>query len=210
MIIFSDSHIDNGHGVFAPHKKRFHNFLDFAEKEQLVIAGDLFEWWRFSPEETMAKNMDVIIRLQSFGDRLTITPGNHDLRVALLQVMFPKAKVVPAFVAHGWTIMHGHKTDPLLDTKTERAVAAISARVIHALKMEWVDSIVERMTSSKRANEPYVQELMKNPIQFKFIIGHTHVPLQLDRFVNTGSISNEEATYVLLTADGKAKLKKFK
>ena len=209
MIVFSDSHIDNGHGVFSPNKKRFNRFLDHIEREPLVVAGDLFEWWRFSPEETIAHHMDVIARLRDWKSDLIITPGNHDLRPSLLKVMFPKALVISAFTVYGWTIMHGHKIDPILDTKTERTIAAMAARVVQVCKLTVVDKIVEKMTSAKRANESYYRRLIKTSQQLKYVIGHTHVPQILERFVNVGSISNAAATYAYLHSSGRAELLAF-
>ncbi len=210
MILFSDAHIDNGFGAFSPHKKRFHNFLDFAEGEDLCVAGDLFEWWKFSPEETMAANMDVISRLRDWKHQLILIPGNHDLRATLLAVMFPLALIVPVHTQFEWTIIHGHRFDNLLDTKTERRISALAARLFQSLHWQFVDGLVDRFTSAKRANEPYMKELKQKAPTKKFILGHTHVPIQTPSYMNTGSVSNEVASYIHISKGGSAKLRIFK
>ena len=118
IIAVSDLHL----GSEACNKDEFMRFLKdpmWANDRELVLCGDIFDFWRRSIVDVLIENSDVIDGLQymydELGVRITVIAGNHDW--ILRNVKHPCFKFSTFHqVVEGstkYTFIHGWETDPI-------------------------------------------------------------------------------------------------
>ncbi len=127
IFVISDLHIgdggprDNFGYAGSDHPQQLMTFLDYVEREngELIILGDLFEFWQMNISKTIVNNMDLIERLGHMKAKYVV--GNHD--IDLLGFVGKKVLVPQLFdnlcTERNLTIgnkkfmlVHGHELDP--------------------------------------------------------------------------------------------------
>jgi predicted phosphodiesterase len=201
MIVISDLHLDDGTGKFSRNRDKFLKFLRHIGDEELVIAGDFFDLWRWSFKSIVRANQDIIYALHQKHPNVTLLLGNHDLNYKLMR--FVISDICMSMTAYGYTILHGHQIDWRLDTPEERRLAHVAAHIVQHLDFGWLNHFVEYATASKRSNEPLMERAMgQYPHGTKFICGHSHVPGNYGWFINCGTWTGDDLRYVVLDSAG--------
>lgn len=133
IFVISDLHMGDGgpRDNFAVDNKavEFTRFLDFveAEKGELYILGDLFEFWQANVGRVLVKRMDFLDRFA--GMKATYVVGNHDadfenlIGTGLLAHSFFEKMSGPFERTIGmkrFKFMHGHEVDPFNRDGTPR------------------------------------------------------------------------------------------
>jgi len=128
IFVISDLHIGDGSArdnfghPDSDRPQQINLFLDYVSKQngQLIILGDLFEFWQSSLSKTIIHNMPLLDRLAQL--KTTYILGNHDsdllhfidkdlLNHALLRVISgPTTRTIGD---KAFRFMHGHEVDPL-------------------------------------------------------------------------------------------------
>lgn len=124
IFVVSDLHIGDRTSkdrfVRSGKDRQFMRFLDYVQNQegQLIVAGDLFELWRFTLEQIMHQWHDLLDRLHQLNT--IFIPGNHDAMVAHActdnQHPFFDCVHTPFTTQFGnrrFHFMHGHEVDPL-------------------------------------------------------------------------------------------------
>jgi UDP-2,3-diacylglucosamine pyrophosphatase LpxH len=124
VFVVSDLHIGDRTSkdrfVRSGKDRDFMRFLEYVQNQegQLVIAGDLFELWRFSLEQITHQWHDLLDLLHRMNS--IFIPGNHDAVVANAHSgdLHPFFECVrPPFTTllgnKRFRFMHGHEVDPL-------------------------------------------------------------------------------------------------
>lgn len=118
IIAVSDLHL----GTEMCDKEEFLRFLRdpmWANDTELVLCGDIFDFWRGSIRDVLIKNADVVCELQYMYDELgvgiTFIAGNHDW--ILRKVKHPRFKFSTLHqVEEGstkYTFIHGWESDTI-------------------------------------------------------------------------------------------------
>jgi len=119
LIAVSDTHL----GYHRSNRASFAHFLDWVAEQDdvtdLVLAGDILEFWRRDMVEVTMENADILARLIAMyksGMKVHYIAGNHDYVVRHLKI-FPnrfkfstKVEIVEDDVEY--TFVHGHEFDP--------------------------------------------------------------------------------------------------
>ncbi len=210
MIVVSDIHLDDGTGLFSQNRKAFHHFLDLVGGEDLVIAGDFLDLWRWKAKDIISANKKIIRRIKQ-KKNVVLVLGNHDLDIEVMRDIFPgKTDIQMKVEAFGYTIFHGHQVDPMLDDPKERFFTKWGARLIQTIDNPILDKIVAYLTSSHRSNDRLKKQIAKKfPEGTKVICGHSHVAEESSAFLNTGTWTGNYLTYIELDSE-KAELREFK
>lgn len=130
LFVISDLHIGDGstrdnlevRGRAALLK----HFLDYVDHEQgeLIIVGDLFEFWRYRLDKVVEKRIDILDSLEDMG--AVYIAGNHDYLVNSFigQAHTPHPffeRTSRAFMrtigSKRFKFMHGHEVDPFIPSK---------------------------------------------------------------------------------------------
>jgi len=127
IYVVSDLHIGDGgprdnFGYAGSNKpEQFREFLDFVagQKAELIILGDLFDFWQANFSRVLINNMPLIERLGEM--EATFVVGNHDIDL----VGFIEHKLLGPRLFHKLSgpfprkignktfyFMHGHEVDP--------------------------------------------------------------------------------------------------
>jgi len=125
IFVISDLHLGDGgpRDNFAVGDRRQQSelFLDYvsSERGELVIVGDLFEFWQSNLSRVIVKNLPLLDRLQAM--KTTYVLGNHDADLCefigqdLLAHPFFGGMCGPFVRKIGdrqFKFMHGHEVDP--------------------------------------------------------------------------------------------------
>ncbi len=144
IFVISDLHMgDSGprdNFAVGDKEKQLDLFLDFVTKEngELIIVGDLFEFWQASLGKVLVKRRNLIDRLGDMG--ATFVVGNHDVDLEALigsdilsHPFFRKMTVrfLRDIGKKKFMFMHGHEVDPYNkgDTPGWGRIAAIFAGI---------------------------------------------------------------------------------
>jgi calcineurin-like phosphoesterase family protein len=209
--IVSDLHLDDGSGEFTKsgNAPRFMKFLDMVGDDFLVILGDFLDFWSWKPSAILnGPHQGIIDRIRKNPNARLIL-GNHDLRPSLMAEIFGKENIFMRMEILGWRVFHGHQLDPSSDTLPERILAFICARVIQSLNFSLLNKLRDWVVSADRTNEPLVEALRNR--EGKYILGHSHVTVDLGWYMNAGSwLEENNCPYIVIQEDGEAHLKKLK
>lgn len=125
IFVIGDLHMGDGgprdNFAVGDKEKELNLFLDFVEKEngELVIIGDLFEFWRISLGRVLIKRLELINRLAQM--QAIYVVGNHDVDLEslistdmLANQFFKKMsqRFVKKIGDKKFMFMHGHEVDP--------------------------------------------------------------------------------------------------
>lgn len=205
MIIVSDLHIDNGHGAFTPNADAFNFFLDCVGSDDLLIAGDFLDLWRYSLQSIMDGPHKAIIHRLRQKPNVTLIRGNHDVYMEAITDVF-QCEVFDVLDVCGWRIFHGHSFDFRLDTPQERWLAATAARLIEGSHLGFLHRLAGWLNSSKRENGYLKKAIIDAGQAHLTICGHTHVATHDGWYVNSGTWTGDTCSYVVLEHDGKPRL----
>ncbi len=208
IYLVSDLHIDDGSGEFTQNQKSFHAFLDFVGDNELIIVGDFLDLWVYHVDEILGgSNIKVINRITEKAN-VKLILGNHDLYPDLMERIFQR-EVYASIGTCGWKIQHGHQFDPVLNSEAEREFVAKLARILQVIQSPLLNDIAGLVKKSERSNESLLEAVEE--YGGKWIMGHSHLPLQEPNFLNTGCWTGDDLRYILLNEDtGQAGLVKFK
>jgi len=82
IFVISDLHMGDGGArdnfAVGDRERQLSLFLDYVAKEQgeLVVLGDLFEFWQMNPSGTITKHLPLLDRLAKM--KAVYVVGNHD------------------------------------------------------------------------------------------------------------------------------------
>jgi len=125
IFVISDLHMGDGgprdNFAVGDKEKQLNLFLDFVEKEngELIISGDLFEFWQVSIGKVLTKWLKLIDRFAAMD--VTYVVGNHDIDLEALigtsilaHPLFKKMsrRFVREIGGKKFMFMHGHEADP--------------------------------------------------------------------------------------------------
>ena len=125
IFVISDLHMGDGgprdNFAVGDKEKQLNLFLDFVKKKngELIIVGDLFEFWQASLGKVLVKRRNSIDRLGDMG--ATFVVGNHDADLEALigsdilaHRFFKKMSIRFDRKIGGkkFMFMHGHEVDP--------------------------------------------------------------------------------------------------
>lgn len=144
IFVISDLHMgDSGprdNFAVGDKEQQLNLFLDFVEKEkgELVIVGDLFEFWQMSLGNVLVKRWSLINRLADMAAMYVV--GNHDIDLealigknVLAHGFFKRmsTRFVREIAGKKFMFMHGHEVDPYNkgDTPGWGRIAAIFAGI---------------------------------------------------------------------------------
>lgn len=122
IIAVSDLHL----GTDECNKEEFMRFLRhpvWADATELVLCGDIFDFWRGSIADVLIESADVLSELKYMHDELeikiTFIAGNHDW--ILQKVRHPEFKFSTFYqIEEGstkYTFIHGWESDPIQKRK---------------------------------------------------------------------------------------------
>ena len=89
IIVVSDVHL----GYDKCNKMAFNGFLDEVAKcdvDDVVLLGDILEFWRRNNVSVAFENEDILTKLQRLNTRLHYVVGNHDNAILKLSERFPQ------------------------------------------------------------------------------------------------------------------------
>jgi len=112
-LFISDLHLGN---ILFNKGKDLINLLTHERYEEVYIIGDVLDTWSMEIEHIIRLYSDVIIAINSLGNRCTIIKGNHDPELIVLKIVFNKVKVIEGtytFMLPGkkTILMHGDEFD---------------------------------------------------------------------------------------------------
>jgi UDP-2,3-diacylglucosamine hydrolase len=228
--IVSDLHLG---AVPAATEHAFVRFLDHVGEQagQLLIAGDLFDFW-FEYGEVVPgrhfRTLAALARLVDGGMRVTLAGGNHDAwggrflreHVGLEYHTEPFTMQLAgrrALVAHGDGLGAGDLKYRALKAVIRSRAATGAFRALHpelGMKLARVVSRTEdrgQHENACRARAAFlegwaVEQLHRDPELAWVVCGHSHVPAILEvepgrYYLNCGDWINH-CTYITLGADG--------
>ena len=127
VFVLSDLHIGDGSAkdnlLKGHNQTMLYNLLDKVERAdgKLVILGDLFELWRYTPEAVFGRWEKLLDRLNRMD--VVYVPGNHDLQLwrerAYWKRQHPffgslRKPFVVSIGGKDFKFMHGHEIDPMI------------------------------------------------------------------------------------------------
>jgi UDP-2,3-diacylglucosamine pyrophosphatase LpxH len=182
--------------------------------DQVVVVGDLFDFWEATFEEIVQAHPTVLATLESLETVIVI--GNHDAQFAGIDCLNGMKVVTGAYTLEdaGTTIVfqHGHEFDKLSLSLTARffywltekldAVAQWFAGSGVSLRREIRYSLVESGTAESFSDNVSAGSVLSAPEADVVVSGHTHIPLvkQIGTtvYVNCGDFGPEHQTYVVI------------
>ena len=182
-------------------------FLDFVGDDDLECVGDVLDTWAWPLEEICAgPNKDIIRRLQE-KENFYIDPGNHDPKPEILWNLFPKCREITYLSEnYGYNKLHGHTLDPELDNRMKMLFAQLGDRLASESGIPAIEMIRDYIMKADNNNQPLIAKLEG---QGKFIVGHTHIALDLGWYLNLGFWFGDKCTYLILYEDGSHEMEVF-
>ncbi|MCB8964970.1 MAG: metallophosphoesterase family protein [Bacteroidales bacterium] len=185
LLVLSDLHIDTGDkfGTFGWKAKKFIKTLDTILNhygiEQVVLNGDVFDLYKYSYQDILARNGALIDYFREKG--FVFIRGNHDL-------WNPKAKDHYTIAnSRGQTIHieHGHNADFLNGTTIGRFIGLLGFYILKFLvKFRWIERMYFRIVEyddevnrvpRKYNSYKYLLYALKLLRRYDLVIlGHTH------------------------------------
>lgn len=227
----SDLHLgDRGpRDNFNSREKEFQTFLDFVDRDSadLVICGDLFEWWQCSLGRTLKAYADLLSRLCEM--EAMWVQGNHDgLLVDLpyfdlgysLPDAFPADSLVKEIGGLTFRFSHGHQYDPYCNTVNPGTgeLAAIAAGLIEDRRagepgvetrflggLESIARVWQGFLLQDDRKRNVVAEALEDGPGVVHVLGHTHEAGEVaGRLYNCGCWVEDRNTFVRVEDDGTA------
>lgn len=221
---------------FKKNRPKFKSFLHFVRKQKarLIIAGDFLELWQASPVAIARAYSDILNELIALEAIIVI--GNHDYYLTHfreLNFLYDSYQIPGTRIF----TQHGHQFDRFNDPKRLIHIAHLAALTAGTIEEIYPHSDEKAMSFLKKlrkdlsaALEPFcspgtqrkeylarrgdfseylrgAQELLK---KFRYVIlGHTHEAGTAlgGRYLNSGSWTSANPTYVEVTARGQCALK---
>lgn len=236
----SDLHLGDGgprdNFAYGDRPEAFDAFLDHVEKRngELLILGDMFEFWQMNLSKIIMRHMPLLDRLARMD--ATFVAGNHDddllhfcgtdvLNHPFLQTM--TTRVVREIEGRTFEFIHGHQADPYCadDTPGLGRITSIYAGLREDKNgSPWKNDqkTVEEMTIGRM--EKWLSRwywLLGRPCRFTkmnrrlneirqcdmLICGHTHrAGYHGSWHVNCGTWAERTPTYVTVSGDGVVRL----
>jgi len=145
IFVISDLHIGDGgprdNFAVGDKENQLNLFLDFIHREngELIITGDLFEFWQVSIGKVLTKWLKLINRFAAMDT--TYVVGNHDIDLEALigtdmlaHPLFKKMsrRFVREIGGKKFMFMHGHEADPYNkgDTPSWTRILTIFAGIV--------------------------------------------------------------------------------
>jgi UDP-2,3-diacylglucosamine pyrophosphatase LpxH len=144
LFVISDLHVGDCSSkdnlCHADRERLLYDFLDYVDSQggQLIIAGDLFELFRYPLDRIIARRASLLDRLAQ--TNIVYIPGNHDDQILSFidSLSLPHPffqRVTTAFTRRlgerKFKFMHGHEVDPLAGSGIQvlgRAIGALAYR----------------------------------------------------------------------------------
>lgn len=141
-VIISDLHL----GIYGSKAVQVYNYLSSIQPEWLILNGDIFDGWRFSPRYFPAEHFRVVrylLKMAEEGVKVVYIPGNHDeIMRRFVGTDFGLLKVVNKFILQldgtsTW-IFHGDVFDVVMHHS--KWLAKMGARGYGMLT--WINRVV--------------------------------------------------------------------
>jgi UDP-2,3-diacylglucosamine hydrolase len=237
VIVVADAHLGQ---VPAAVRAAFHSFLDTVPQpgDQLLIIGDLFDFWFEYQSVIPRKHFATAAKLQevrSRGVSITFVGGNHDrwggsfFRHDLGIDFFGGEADLDlggrrAFVAHGDGLTEQHWTGWLMHRFTRHPITVAVFRVLHPTIGFWIADLFSRhladntkdravLDRASAAQRQWAARLLERRPELSLVImAHTHRPV-VDTRPDGRAYLNPGAfldggRYAVVTRDG-VELKQF-
>lgn len=144
-VIISDLHL----GIYGSKAVQVYNYLKSIQPEWLILNGDIFDGWRFSPNYFPADHLRVVrylLKMAESGVKIVYIPGNHDeIMRRFVGTDFGLLKVVNKFILElngtsTW-IFHGDVFDVVMHHS--KWLAKMGARGYGMLT--WINRLVNKV-----------------------------------------------------------------
>jgi UDP-2,3-diacylglucosamine pyrophosphatase LpxH len=208
-IISSDHHVDKGKGPF--NRAAFLAFLKwvFGNGYILILNGDFLECWADTLEEILNGPNADIVRMIIDHPEVIIIKGNHDPDLKTMAKLF-RRPIYTVLEIDGHRILHGDRLDPALDTDVEQETVKWGDRFFEWANNSWLNKIRNWVAKGDRKNEPLIASLQdqhKSNPAMKWLVAHSHIPLNLGWYINSGCWCDTPDTMAFIMFDkGVAKL----
>lgn len=130
IFVISDLHIGDGSKRdnlrVEGRETQLHAFLDYVERcdGELVVAGDLFEFWRYRVDKVLANRKELLDRLDAMNSIYIL--GNHDLHLRdymglenppHIYLKRMRTSFMRTIGSKRVKFMHGHEVDPFIPAR---------------------------------------------------------------------------------------------
>ncbi len=208
MRAISDGHIDDGSGGFKKNFRRTQDFLDDAGKDPILWLGDTVELWKFKWYQVLGGPYRSLLDRMAERTQDVFVIGNHDFGFESLSAFFPRSNILPRMKIGNREIFHGFQVDPLLDSAAERWFVSVFDYLM--TEISHLNDIRDQIADSTRTNDPLIESLLKAENKGKrFLLGHSHVEIDMGWFTNTGSLIGDRFPWVEVEDNGDCTLKYF-
>ena len=181
IIAVSDVHL--GETGFQEQDRQFSNFLDFVQSTllkdggDLVLLGDIFDFWRGGSVEVLEKYGSVIEKLYNFPSNIVVhyVIGNHDYYLNEMPLYFSElpfssfGRSLRIKDVHCFRFIHGYQMEVMTNpyTKDMKLYESLALRLsYHAgLTGQFASSLWQRLTSLTQFEE-YVRSMMKMEMDY--------------------------------------------
>lgn len=159
--IVSDLHIGDGskrdNFTYKLKRDKFVSFLDLVGQSELLILGDMFEFWQADIDQVLVENQDLLTRLARMN--VSYIPGNHDCDMvrfyrpadsgfdAFLNHPFFREKAVRKlsrrYGGRNFIFRHGHEGDAFNDKTAPdsgRMFAIIAGMIEDRMGSRYIDA----------------------------------------------------------------------
>lgn len=181
IIIISDLHI----GACDSDRKAITKFLSQLRCDKLIMAGDIWELWRY-PEDHLRDNYQDIITLfediRRRGTEIIYLEGNHDGPNKIIDI--PQLQSYDFKLDdHNIVIIHGHEFDVWIK-KLLQPIAFWIGSMLCSLLGKFYKKL--RITSKLQARRLKDKALKRYDEYDLVITGHSHYPEVSQGYVNCG------------------------
>ena len=221
-IVVSDVHL----GYNKSRSKDFLNFLINYNESELILLGDIFDFWRRSNAAVMLDN-DYILELLSGFNKVTYVVGNHDYSLLDYNLSVKKNyKLIDYgttyYMDHGYILDVFGNMEPMTVAEYEAFsknmcnAGEVGGTIASCLydgydyiknKLHNKDESIKRINSLSTGSS--LSLILGKEKNNKYIFGHTHKAFITDNVANTGCwIKGTPCNYILIE-HGKMELKEW-
>ncbi len=176
IIAVSDVHL--GETGFQEQDRQFSNFLDYVQNSllkeggDLVLLGDIFDFWRGDSVEVLKNYNNIIEKLLNFPSNIDVhyIIGNHDYYLSEIPVYFNElpfssfGKSIRIRDVHCFRFIHGYQLEVMTNpyTKDMDLYESLALRLSYdaGLTGQLASGLWQKLTSLTQFEE-YVSSMMK-------------------------------------------------
>ena len=181
IVVVSDTHL----GYEKSNREDFKEFihtLNNGEIDYLVLLGDILDFWRSFPHQTIEENNDILSALEDLNTKVSYVVGNHDflfIDSQLLPFTFTKTLTLESG-SRTFQFIHGYQIEfhPVLDFYEGicRVLCTVEGETKEILNEVWeyyqhnLQQELEKsehgacwQTMTRRSLDPIISYLLRSP-----------------------------------------------